>query len=101
MAHGFTVDAARALPGPDWLAGRRIDAAERLAEVTWPTAGEDLWRFSPIERFDPERFTPMPTRPVEWSGLDPSLVSKGVVVWDGSPQQLEAAEDVRHSQLGV
>ncbi len=29
------------------------------------------------------------------------ILSKGVVVWDGSPQELEAAEDVKHTYLGV
>lgn len=80
MAHGFTVDAARALPGPEWLAARRHAAAERLDGVAWPTAGEDLWRFSPIERFDPELYRPAATPQPVWQGLDPSLTSKGVVV---------------------
>jgi Fe-S cluster assembly protein SufD len=94
MGHGFTVDAARALPGPEWLAERRLVAAERLAEIQWPTAGEDLWRFSPIERFDPERYRPGPTGLGDWHGLDPSLASKGVVVGalsrvdDGSIREL-------------
>lgn len=80
MAHGFTVDAARALTGPEWLAARRVAAAERLVDAPWPTAGENLWRFSPIERFDPQRFRPERTPPPQWHGLDPSLASKGVVV---------------------
>jgi branched-chain amino acid transport system ATP-binding protein len=29
------------------------------------------------------------------------ILSKGVVVWEGSPQELEAAEDVKHTYLGV
>jgi len=29
------------------------------------------------------------------------ILSKGVVVWDGSPQELDAAEDVKHTYLGV
>jgi Fe-S cluster assembly protein SufD len=80
MGHGFTVDAARALPGPEWLAARRLRAAERLSDISWPTAGEDLWRFSPIERFDLDRYRPEPTPRADWQGLDPSLASKGVIV---------------------
>lgn len=80
MGDGFTVDAARALPGPEWLAARRLLAAERLADLAWPTAAEDLWRFSPIERFDLQRYRPDPTPQPDWHGLDPVLASKGVVV---------------------
>lgn len=80
MAHGFTVDAARALAGPKWLAARRQAAAERLDGLTWPSAGEDLWRFSPIERFDPEQYEPATTPQPAWQGIDPSLASKGVVL---------------------
>ncbi|MBV8952181.1 MAG: Fe-S cluster assembly protein SufD [Actinobacteria bacterium] len=97
MAHGFTVDAARALPGPDWLAARRVGAAERLTELSWPTAGEDLWRFSPIERFDPDRYPPEPTPPARWHGLDPSLASKGVVTGALS----EVDDDLLRGLLGT
>ena len=30
-----------------------------------------------------------------------SILSKGVVVWEGAPAELEAADDVRHQHLGV
>jgi Fe-S cluster assembly protein SufD len=56
----FTPDASRALGGPDWLARRRAAAAERLADLAWPTAAEEIWRYSAIDRFDPERFAPVP-----------------------------------------
>ena len=39
----FTTDAARALGGPDWLVARRLAAAERLADLAWPTPGEEIW----------------------------------------------------------
>jgi branched-chain amino acid transport system ATP-binding protein len=29
------------------------------------------------------------------------ILSKGMVVWDGSPQELEAAETIKHTHLGV
>jgi len=44
----FTPDAARALGGPEWLVSRRVAAAERLAEITWPTPSEEIWRYSKI-----------------------------------------------------
>ncbi|MGQ0824599.1 MAG: Fe-S cluster assembly protein SufD [Actinomycetota bacterium] len=58
MASAFTVDAARALGGPDWLVARRIAAAERLPALTWPTPAEEIWRYSRIDQLDLERFTP-------------------------------------------
>jgi len=52
----FTPDAARALGGPEWLVSRRVAAAERLAEITWPTPSEEIWRYSKIGEFDPGRY---------------------------------------------
>jgi len=40
VTHAFTPDAAAALGGPDWLTARRVAAAERLADVAWPTDAE-------------------------------------------------------------
>jgi Fe-S cluster assembly protein SufD len=80
MGHGFTRDAARSLPGPEWLVERRSTAAARLDELTWPTSGEDLWRFSPIASLDLGRFRPEVSTVPAWSEVDAALVSKGVVV---------------------
>ncbi len=56
----FTADAARALPGPAWLVERRLAAAERLGAVEWPTAAEEIWRYSRIGELDLSRFRPVP-----------------------------------------
>ena len=50
--HPFTADAARALPGPAWLAARRTEAAERFASADPPTPAAEEWRYSPIADFD-------------------------------------------------
>ena len=50
--HQFTVDAARSLPGPRWLAQRREEAAERFAAADLPTAAAEEWRYSAISDFD-------------------------------------------------
>ena len=50
--HPFTADAARALPGPAWLAARRTEAAERFASAAPPTPAAEEWRYSPIADFD-------------------------------------------------
>lgn len=57
-SHAFTPDAARALGGPDWLARRRLAAAEELAAATWPTERDEVWRYSRIGRFDLGRYAP-------------------------------------------
>ena len=48
----FTVDAARSLPGPPWLAERRAEAAERFAAAEPPTTAAEEWRYSAIADFD-------------------------------------------------
>jgi Fe-S cluster assembly protein SufD len=56
----FTVDAAAALGGPQWLAERRLGAAEALAGLSVPTAESDVWRYSPIEELDLDTYAPTP-----------------------------------------
>ncbi len=56
----FTPAASLALGGPDWLVERRTRAAERLADVErWPTASEEIWRYSRIGDFDLDRYRPL------------------------------------------
>src|SRR5450432_459516 len=80
----FTVDAARALGGPDWLVARRTAAAEQLVEIGWPSSTEEIWRYSPIDRFDIGRYRPRgeEQRRVVLPTIDPALEAKGVVVGD-------------------
>jgi Fe-S cluster assembly protein SufD len=56
----FSPAAARGLPGPDWLADRRAAAVERLADLEWPTAAEEIWRYSRIGDLDLSRYRPVP-----------------------------------------
>ncbi|HEY3723508.1 MAG TPA: Fe-S cluster assembly protein SufD [Acidimicrobiia bacterium] len=55
----FTPDAAAALGGPDWLVDRRRRAATQLTDLTWPSASEEIWRYSRIGDFDLERYRPL------------------------------------------
>jgi Fe-S cluster assembly protein SufD len=66
----FTPDASRALGGPDWLVQRRAAAAERLADLTWPTSTEEIWRYSAIDRFDPDRYSPIPPDELGTPGVE-------------------------------
>jgi len=56
----FSADASRTLGGPDWLTRRRAAAAERLADLAWPSTAEEIWRYSAVDRFDPDRYAPVP-----------------------------------------
>jgi Fe-S cluster assembly protein SufD len=72
MLEHFTPDAARALPGPDWLAARRAAAVERLADVEWPTDAEEIWRYSRIRELDLSQFRPVPADQVGEPGDEPA-----------------------------
>lgn len=72
MTPTFTADAARAIPGPDWLVARRLAAAERLAEVTWPSAHEEIWRYSRIDSLDLDRYRPVSPEAFGSPGVEPA-----------------------------
>ena len=84
VAANFTVDAARALPGPDWLAARRVAAAERLADVVWPTTADEIWRYSRIEKLDLDVYRPVPSELLGEPGVEPAP--------GGGPVAAEAGE---------
>jgi len=66
----FTADAARALPGPDWLAARRLAALGQLADTPWPTSHEEIWRYSRIDDLDLGRFRPVPPERLGEAGVE-------------------------------
>ena len=76
--HSFTVDAARSLPGPRWLAERRTAAAERFSAADPPTAAAEEWRYSAIADFDLDAYELAELAGVEesfpqdgsWAGVD-------------------------------
>jgi Fe-S cluster assembly protein SufD len=72
----FSIDAARQLDGPAWLAERRVAAAERFAGAPWPTVEEEIWRYSRIDELDLDAFTPAAPRTTV-SGADGLLVDPG------------------------
>jgi Fe-S cluster assembly protein SufD len=86
----FTVDAACALPGPDWLVRRRLAAAERLTDIAWPTPDEEIWRYSRVDEFDPDRYRPVAPTELGEPGVDTAP--------GGGPVAAEAGE---HSGLVV
>jgi Fe-S cluster assembly protein SufD len=72
MLEHFTPDASRALPGPEWLAQRRVDAVARLGDVDWPTAAEEIWRYSRIGELDLSQFRPVPAEQMGEPGDEPA-----------------------------
>ena len=52
----FTPEAAGAIPGPDWLARRRVAAAEQAAATPMPSVEEEVWRYTPIGQLDLSRY---------------------------------------------
>jgi Fe-S cluster assembly protein SufD len=80
----FTVDASRALPGPEWLAARRAVAAEQLADLVLPTPAEEIWRYSRIAELDLDRFRPVPAEMLGEPGVEPAP--------GGGPVAAEAGE---------
>ena len=54
--HAFTPEAASALGGP--FVDERVSAAERAINAPWPTAGEEIWRYSRIGELSLDRFEP-------------------------------------------
>ncbi len=84
MLEHFTPGAARGLPGPDWMTERRAAALERLGAVTWPTAAEEIWRYSRIGELDLDRFRPVPAEQMGQPGDEPAP--------GGGPVAAEAGE---------
>jgi Fe-S cluster assembly protein SufD len=80
----FTPEASRALPGPEWLAERRLAAAERLADLDWPTTEQEIWRYSRIDELDLDRFRPVPPEQLGQPGDEPAP--------GGGPVAAEAGE---------
>jgi Fe-S cluster assembly protein SufD len=72
MLEHFTPDAARALPGPEWLADRRAAAVERLADLEWPTERSEIWRYSRIGELDLARYRPVPADQMGEPGDEPA-----------------------------
>jgi Fe-S cluster assembly protein SufD len=54
----FTPDASASLGGPSWLVGVRSAAAARLHGLTLPSETEEVWRYSGIDSFSLDPFTP-------------------------------------------
>jgi Fe-S cluster assembly protein SufD len=87
----FTVDAATALAGPEWLQARRASAAEAFAQAELPSAQEEVWRYSRIGDLRLDSFTPSPDAvrvdlpvPQEWLDQGVTVRRAADLAADGS-----------------
>ena len=95
-------DAVAATAGPDWLRARRLAALQRFGDAPFPTAAEEVWRYSRIDQLDLDAFgrvAPAPGGPVAMPGwLDELLTAIGpraalVTTVDGYVTGVERASD--------
>ncbi len=56
-------NAARQLPGPDWLRTLRLEAAAALDGAGLPSPDEEVWRYSRIAELEPDLYAPTTLRP--------------------------------------
>ena len=105
--HPFTVDAARSLPGPRWLAERRAAAAERFAAAEPPTTAAEEWRYSAIADLDLAAYhlaggeAPFPQDGV-WAGVDVAADGSVAAVLDLADGRIVASVGLdRLSEQGV
>ena len=71
-------------PAPTGWRTRRAAAVERLADLEWPTAAEEIWRYSRIDELDLDRFRPVPAEQLGEPGDEPAP--------GGGPVAAEAGE---------
>jgi Fe-S cluster assembly protein SufD len=106
----FTPDASSALGGPRWMTNRRAGAWERFAAGSLPQEADEVWRYSGIDRFDLDRFAPVPPvgRPPEpvlevGRALAAPFGRRAalVVTYNGTTAGVEMAPGVAEDQLSV
>jgi Fe-S cluster assembly protein SufD len=97
----FTPEASLAIGGPDWLVDRRRRAAEQLGALEWPTADEEIWRYSRIGDLDVDRYRPMDEAELGAVGVENAGGGGVVAAEAGSRSGLVVVRDGRvvHHEL--
>jgi Fe-S cluster assembly protein SufD len=97
----FTPEASLAIGGPDWLVERRRRAAEQVAALEWPTATEEIWRYSRIGDLDVDRYRPMDESELGAVGVENAGGGGVVAAEAGSRSGLVVVRDGRvvHHEL--
>ena len=54
----FSAETSARLEGPDWLRARRAESFSAFEAAPLPSEGEEVWRYSPIDDLDLDRFAP-------------------------------------------
>jgi Fe-S cluster assembly protein SufD len=97
----FTPEASLAIGGPDWLIERRRRAAAQLGALEWPTASEEIWRYSRIGDLDVDRYRPMDESELGAVGVEHAGGGGVVAAEAGSRSGLVVVRDGRvvHHEL--
>jgi Fe-S cluster assembly protein SufD len=97
----FTPEASLAIGGPDWLVERRRRAAEQLGALEWPTATEEIWRYSRIGDLDVDTYRPMDETELGAVGVENAGGGGVVAAEAGSRSGLVVVRDGRvvHHEL--
>jgi Fe-S cluster assembly protein SufD len=97
----FSADAIAGLAGPDGLAARRAEAAERFAGASLPSTEEEVWRYSRVDELDLDRLQPgSVTSAVEHGDLGRARVLRGddaVGALDDLPDTADALVWLHHA----
>ncbi|MDQ2648778.1 MAG: SufD family Fe-S cluster assembly protein [Actinomycetota bacterium] len=81
----LSTDAINGLGGPVWLTARRTEAAEQATANPLPTAEEEVWRYSPIDSLDLERYAPGAIdTAIETGDLGKATVTRAADLSDGA-----------------
>ena len=78
-----TTDATASLGGPRWLVDRRAEAAEVLDAQGLPSSREEVWRYSPIDDLEIERY-------VRGAAMGRAVVPSALIAGAGSVLEIDA-----------
>lgn len=101
MLSNFTPEKARALGGPTWMKRRRDAALGKLPSLVWPTAKDEIWRYSRIDELDLGAFGPLSIEELGAPGLQGAPGGGPMAAEAGQRAALVATRDGRvvHTEL--
>lgn len=93
-ADAHTPDVARALAGPAWLTEQRVAAAERYVAADLPTSSLEEWRYSRIDNFDANRYSPATQPTSDAESVDLGEHAARVVIHNGFITSIETTDSL-------
>ena len=74
ITSSFDADTSASLPGPEWLRAARAQISSSIESLVLPDAGEEVWRYSRINDFTLEKYSPS----TEIASGSPDALPRGV-----------------------